>query len=294
MRWEGRRESGNIEDRRGMRGPGGGGLPVMLLQLLLSRFGLRGVLVVVVGAFVLSAAGVNPLALLGGGAPVRSASAPSGAPDDATGRFLAVVLADTEDAWSEIFAASGRVYVDPTLVLFSGSVATGCGNAGASAGPFYCPADRKLYLDTDFFRELSGRFGAPGDFAEAYVVAHEVGHHVQALTGVSDQVGRLTRRASKVEANAVQVRMELQADCYAGVWAHHANKTKNVLDPGDLEEALAAAAAVGDDTLQRQAGRRVVPETFTHGAAAQRAHWFRTGFETGDMNACDTFGAAGF
>ena len=192
------------------------------------------------------------------------------------------MLADTEDTWRQLFRRMNREYRDPTLVLFSGSVQSACGMAGAAVGPFYCPGDQKLYLDTSFFRDLRDRFGAPGDFAQAYVIAHEVGHHVQTLLGISERVQAARRRGDTREANALSVRMELQADCFAGVWAHHADKTRHVLEEGDLDEALGAATAIGDDRLQRQGQGRVVPESFTHGSSAQRVQWFRRGFDSGE------------
>ena len=206
--------------------------------------------------------------------------------------FVSVVLADTEDVWGSLFRGSGQSYQQPRLVLFSGAVESACGFAEAAAGPFYCPGDQKLYLDMRFFDDLAKRHDAPGDFAQAYVVAHEVGHHVQTLLGVSKQVHAARRRAGDAEGNALQVRMELQADCFAGVWAHHANRQRQVLEPGDAEEALAAAAGVGDDRLQKQARGYVVPESFTHGSSEQRMRWFSRGLQSGDPGQCDTFESA--
>jgi uncharacterized protein len=205
--------------------------------------------------------------------------------------FISVVLADTEVTWTELFAAAGARYQEPTLVLFTDAVQSGCGTAPSSVGPFYCPADRKVYLDLTFFDELHRRFGAPGDFAQAYVVAHEVGHHVQMLMGISEQVRRLLSETSPAEANELSVRMELQADCFAGIWGHHANRSRHLLEQGDIEEGLAAAAAVGDDRLQGQSRAQVSPESFTHGTSAQRQRWFETGMRTGSIDACDTFAA---
>jgi predicted metalloprotease len=202
-----------------------------------------------------------------------------------------VVLADTEDTWSALFAAQGATYSAPRLRLFSGSTQSGCGAAGAEVGPFYCPADQRVYIDLGFFRELDQRFGAPGDFAQAYVIAHEVGHHVQNLLGVAEKVHAARSRASEVQSNQLQVRMELQADCYAGLWAHHAQRSRQVLEGGDLEEALGAAAAVGDDLIQKRTQGQVIPESFTHGSAAQRQQWFEQGFRSGTLAACDTFGS---
>jgi predicted metalloprotease len=205
--------------------------------------------------------------------------------------FVSVVLADTEDTWNAIFAEQGARYQEPTLVLFTGRVNSACGMASAAVGPFYCPGDQQLYIDLSFFNDLSRRHGAPGDFAQAYVVAHEVGHHVQTLLGISQRVQRAKRGRGESGANALSVRQELQADCFAGLWGHAANVDRRLLDPGDLEEALRAASAIGDDRLQREAGGRVVPDSFTHGSSEQRVRWFRRGFESGDMAACDTFGA---
>jgi len=203
--------------------------------------------------------------------------------------FVSVVLADTEDTWNPIFASIGREYEEPRLVLFSGQVQSACGMAGAAVGPFYCPGDHKLYIDLSFYDEMKRRFRAPGDFAQAYVIAHEVGHHVQNLLGINSEVQAMQRRASKSEANALSVRLELQADCLAGVWGYHTQRARNMLEEGDLEEALRAASAIGDDNIQRQSQGRVVPDSFTHGSSEQRVRWFRTGFELGDVASCDTF-----
>jgi uncharacterized protein len=276
MRWQGGRRSGNVQDRRGMRPAAvGGGIGAVLITLI---------------ALVL---GVNPtdLATTASGPPQQVETAEPGAFTgvDEEADFVAVVLADTEDTWNELFARSGLQYREPELVLFSDAVSSACGMAQSAVGPFYCPADRMVYLDLSFFRELSQRFGAPGEFARAYVIAHEVGHHVQTLTGVAEQVRAAQSRASRADANAIQVRMELQADCYAGVWAHHAHRQRQVLEPGDIEAALRAAAAIGDDNLQREAQGYVAPESFTHGSSAQRMEWFSRGFEAGDPMRCDTF-----
>jgi len=250
-----------------------------------------GTLVVIVVVWLLGGDPSQVLRLLTGGGSVPSLSTEGGVPaaDDETGQFLSAVLAMTEDTWSEIFAASGSRYPVPQLVLFSGAVQTACGYGSATSGPFYCPPDTSLYLDTDFFRELA-RMGGPGDFAQAYVIGHEVGHHVQNVTGVLSRVREMQGRASETEGNRLQVLVELQADCYAGVWAHHANQRQQVLEPGDVEEGLAAASAIGDDTLQRSAGRSVTPESFTHGTSEERSAWLARGLETGDVSACDTFG----
>lgn len=252
-----------------------------------------GVVVLIVVAMLL---GVDPSVLLEGGGTEYGPSqeqqeARSGAPEDELGQFVSVVLADTEDTWNDLFRQGNRDYPEPTLVLFSGAVRSACGFAQAAMGPFYCPEDRKLYIDLSFYRELQNRFQAPGDFAQAYVIAHEVGHHVQNVLGIMDRVAALRPRMSEADANALSVRVELQADCFAGIWAHHANRTRQILERGDLEEALNAASAIGDDRLQKQGRGYVVPESFTHGTSAQRQHWFRRGFEAGEMRACDTFNA---
>lgn len=291
VKWRGRRQSSNVEDRRGAAtAAGGAGVVFMLLRFVVGRFGIRGVVILAVIAGGLFMAGMNPLALLEGRPAGRQAAAPA---DDEPIKFVSVILAETEDVWSKLFADAGGDYPEPTLVMFSRSVSSACGYASSAAGPFYCPGDRQLYLDASFFSELAERFGVPGDFAAAYVIAHEVGHHVQTVTGISNEVRAAQQRAqSEGEANALQVRMELQADCYAGVWAHHADRMSNLLDEGDIEEGLAAAEAIGDDTLQRNAGRRVTPESFTHGTSAQRQRWFTNGYRSGDVAACDTFNAS--
>lgn len=274
VKWRGREGSRNVEDRRGAGAAAGiSGLAILILRFVMTRWGLGGVAVLVAGFFALQAIGVNPMALLSG--------QPAGGRQELTqedkeaGQFVSVVLAETETVWSDYFARKGEGYPEPKLVMFSGQVQSACGGASSAAGPFYCPADQQVYLDTNFFAELSQRFGAPGDFAAAYVVAHEVGHHIQTITGISDRVRQAQARASQEEGNAIQVRMELQADCYAGVWAHQAQQNRDFLDQGDIEEGLRAAAAIGDDTLQRNAGRRVTPESFTHGTSAQRQEWSR-------------------
>jgi hypothetical protein len=284
MRWQGRRESAQVEDRRGRR-VGGRGLRVG---------GLGGGAILLVLAVSLLT-GQNPLELLGsleGPVPVeRTEVGTPGAPaaDDEGSRFVRVVLADTEDTWTRLFADRGARYELPRLVLFSDAVESACGFNSAAVGPFYCPPDRQVYLDLAFFSELHRRFGAPGDFAQAYVIAHEVGHHVQNLLGVSGEVHRLQARADREEANALSVRLELQADCLAGVWGHYANRERDFLEPGDVEEGLRAAAAIGDDALQRQAGRTVQPESWTHGSAEQRVSWLRRGLAGGRVEQCDTF-----
>jgi len=235
--------------------------------------------------------GGDPRVVLQNQPDARPAGPTTSAPaTDQMSQFVSVVLADTEDTWRELFNRMGRQYREPKLVLFTGSVQSACGMAGAAVGPFYCPSDQKLYLDLSFFRALRDRFRAPGDFAQAYVIAHEVGHHVQTLLGISDKAASARQRGG-AQANAMSVRMELQADCLAGVWAHHAKQSRDILEEGDLEEALNAASAIGDDRLQRQAQGRVAPETFTHGSSRQRVQWFGRGFETGELRRCDTFRA---
>ncbi len=285
MRWKNRQRSTQVEDRRRARTPRGG------LQL-----GIGGILILLVISFV---TGTNPLELLSllGGSQGQVTSTPGPAPgatnprEDELAEMVSVVLADTEQTWTDVFAASGQRYQLPTLVLFTDSVQSACGFTSAAVGPFYCPADRKVYIDLGFYDQLT-RMGAPGDFAQAYVVAHEVGHHVQNLLGISGQVSAQQRRVSKADANRLSVRLELQADCLAGVWGHHASTQRNLLEQGDIEEGLAAASAIGDDTLQRGAGASVRPESFTHGTSAQRMHWFRQGLQYGDPDRCDTFSAS--
>lgn len=289
VKWRGREASRNVEDRRGAyagAGGGGGSLPMLLLRLVFTRFGIVGVAVVAGGYFALQAVGIDPLLLLEpqGGQPQQQSSKSN---DQLT--FASVILAETETVWEAVFAASGQRYPAPTLVVFSGQVSSGCGAASSASGPFYCPSDRKVYLDTTFFDELGQRFGAPGDFAAAYVIAHEVGHHVQNLVGTLSAVEKRQAGLGSAAVNALQVKVELRADCYAGLWAHHAERTAGLLDEGDITEGLAAAAAIGDDRLQRNAGRRVDPESFTHGTSKQRQQWFLRGYQTGKTGACDTF-----
>jgi predicted metalloprotease len=282
MRWEGGEEGGNVEDRRGMGPVGiGGGV------------GVIGVIVALIGYFVF---GIDPRSILSAEqqvAPQAEQQGAQGAPKDAQGRFANVVFTSVNKTWAAEFQRAGRTYEPPTLVLYEQSTVTGCGIGQTAMGPFYCPRDRKVYLDLAFFRELSDRFGAPGDFARAYVIAHEVGHHVQNLLGVSDMATRSEQAAgSRSAANRVSMKVELQADCYAGVWAKRYQATGR-LDPGDIDNALTAASAVGDDTLQKRTRGTVVPDSFTHGSAAQRTQWFRTGLNSGDPDACDTFGNGG-
>ncbi|MGB5325909.1 MAG: neutral zinc metallopeptidase [Pseudomonadales bacterium] len=300
MRWENRKRSDNVEDRRGQRtasgiGAGSSSPLLRLLPALIRRGGIKGLLVIVAGLFIASQLGIDIPALLTGGS---AQTAPSGPPaqvspaEQKLADFTAVVLADTETTWHEIFKSRGRQYEEPKLVLFSGSVRSACGFAQAAMGPFYCPGDKKVYIDLSFYNDLRARHGAPGDFAQAYVIAHEVGHHIQTVLGISEQVHRQKQRVSKAEANQLSVRQELQADCLAGVWGHHADRTRSLLEQGDLEEALRAAAAIGDDRLQQQSRGYVTPESFTHGSSEQRIRWFRTGFQSGDIDACDTFKVA--
>jgi uncharacterized protein len=283
MRRDDGRESENIEDRRSMgmgrrRGFVGGGLGVAAMAIVALLLGVDPRIV------------LNTVGQLSS-VSQTSAPAPSNPQDDRMKKFMSVVLADTEDTWGAIFQQLGRRYEQPKLVLFSGQVQSACGFAQSAMGPFYCPGDHKFYLDMSFFNDLATRHNAPGDFAQAYVLAHEVGHHVQNLLGIADQVQAAQQRSGRSQGNPLQVRMELQADCFAGVWANKANQFRQILEPGDLEEALAAASGVGDDRLQKQSQGYVVPESFTHGSSDQRMRWFTIGAKTGDLNQCDTFKA---
>jgi len=287
MKWQLGRRSGNVEDRRG-QGPGGGGG---------MRLGLVGIVIVVIIAFV---TGRNPLELLGllaqqgepGTAQTQPGAATAPPADDQAAQFVSTILGSTEDVWGKVFQASGNTYPPPKLVLFSGAVASACGQATSAVGPFYCPGDQQVYLDTSFFEEMKAKLGGGGDFAEAYVIAHEVGHHIQTLTGVSNKMNSMRARGENMEGdNGLSVRQELQADCYAGVWANQAQKQYQWLEAGDIEEALSTASAIGDDRLQRQSRGSVVPDSFTHGTSEQRVRWFRTGFDSGDPGRCDTFKA---
>ncbi|KQO82245.1 neutral zinc metallopeptidase [Rhizobium sp. Leaf262] len=295
MQWRGRRQSDNIEDRRGMSaGGGGGGFRLPTGGGRGGGIGIGGLVVILLISWAL---GINPLTLLSGGdvsmdggSQQTTGTRPQGQSSDETTAFVRTVLAETEDTWGKIFAASNETYEKPTLVLFAGQVRSGCGTASSASGPFYCPQDRKVYLDTNFFRELDQRFGASGDFAQAYVIAHEVGHHIQNLTGVLPEFNRQRQGMSETDANKMSVRVELQADCYAGIWGK-STQQKGILEAGDLEEALNAAHQIGDDTLQKQTQGYVVPDSFNHGTSAQRAEWFRRGFESGRIEDCDTFSA---
>lgn len=291
MKWEGHETSDQVEDRRGMgagggpRGLGGG-----------RRLGLGAIVIALVAGWLF---GINPMTVLGllggeGGLPTAQ-QAPTGATvplQDKPALFTATVLKDTERVWGQVFQAAGSRYEPPRLVLFRGSTPTACGSGNSAMGPFYCPGDRQIYIDLDFFDTLSRRLGAPGDFAQAYVIAHEVAHHVQNLMGVTGKVDAMRARSSQTQQNAVSVRVELQADCLAGVWAHHSQRSKGWLEAGDIEEGLRAAAQIGDDTLQKASQGHVVPESFTHGTSAQRVSWFRRGLEGGSVSQCDTFAPA--
>ena len=283
MRWRTGRRSSNVEDRRGVRLGGrraaGGGL---------------GLIVIIIIAVLL---GADPIKLLSdiSSTGVDQSSyyeqQPISGEDQELADFVSVVLADTEDTWTEIFAQYNGSYREPTLVLFSGAVESACGYAQSAVGPFYCPGDQKVYIDLSFYRDLKNRYNAPGDFAQAYVIAHEVGHHVQNLLGISEQVYKAQQRSSQTEANKLSVMQELQADCFAGVWAHNAHESRQILEEGDIEEGLNAASSIGDDRLQRQAQGHVTPDSFTHGSSAQRVRWFKKGLNTGDIEACNTFEA---
>ena len=280
MRWGAGRRSENVEDRRGMpisRGIVGGGIGTIILVVAALYFG------------------IDPTVILqqmpNGGTPAVTTQQHQKPGADPMADFVSVVLADTEDTWKDIFRRYGRTYQEPTLVLFTDAVQSACGLADAAVGPFYCPRDQRVYIDLRFYKDLKERFKAPGDFAQAYVIAHEVGHHVQNLLGTTEKVQAAQSRSSRVEANRLSVRVELQADCFAGVWAYHANKARKILEEGDLEEALRAASAIGDDRLQRQTRGTVVPDSFTHGTSDQRVRWFRRGIETGDLDQCNTFKA---
>ena len=284
MKWEGQRQSDNVEDRRAGTGRRVGGRGI----------GLGTIVVALIAGWVF---GINPLTVLGvldgGGLAPSAGESPATAPPpgDRQAAFVSTVLADTEDVWRGVFSAAGGTYQEPRLVLFRGSTPTACGTGQSASGPFYCPGDRKVYIDLAFFDTLAHQMGAPGDFAQAYVVAHEVGHHVQRLMGITDKVDGMRGRVPQAQMNAMSVRVELMADCLAGVWTHHSQKGKGWLEQGDVQEALNAASRIGDDTLQRQSQGSVVPETFTHGTSAQRMRWFQRGQQAGDMAQCDSFGA---
>lgn len=276
MRWERHRQSSNVEDRRGS-GYGLGG-----------RFGIGTVIVALLGGLLF---GVDPLTVLsllsGGGVIQEQGPAPAPPPDDRHAAFVSTVLADTEDVWSGLMQQEGAIYQAPKLVLFRGATLTACGHGSAAMGPFYCPDDQRIYIDLDFFDTLENRLGATGDFAQAYVISHEVGHHVQNLLGISDRINRMRRQVPQAQANSLSVRVELQADCLAGVWAFHSQNSKGWLEQGDIEEALNAAAKIGDDSLQRKSQGTVVPETFTHGTSSQRVNWFTRGLKNGSLTECN-------
>jgi len=280
MLWKTGRRSSNVEDRRGVRLTGGkmkgGGIGILLLALVGMYFGIDPSVILNSG-------------LVDGGGQVQQSSVQSSPEQDRLADFVSVVLADTEDTWDAIFREAGSAYEKPKLVLFTGAVQSACGFAQAATGPFYCPADRKVYIDLGFYGELKNKLHAPGDFAQAYVVSHEIGHHVQNLLGISDKVQAQHARISPADYNKLSVKVELQADCFAGVWANHANRVRHILEPGDVEEALNAASMIGDDALQKKSRGYVVPDSFTHGTSAQRVQWFRTGLNSGDMRQCNTF-----
>lgn len=283
MKWEGNRESDNVEDRRG--GIGGSGIGGRSI-------GLGTIVIALVASFFF---GINPLTvidMMSGGTVAPAQQAPSRTPgNDHETRFVRTVLGDTEDTWSTLFRQQGASYAAPTLVLFTGRTPTACGTGQTATGPFYCPADQKVYIDLSFFRLMQERFGVNSEFARAYVIAHEVAHHVQHLLGISDKARQSQSRMTPSQANAISVRLELQADCFAGIWAHHANQARSIIEQGDVEGALKAASAIGDDALQRQSQGHVVPDSFTHGTSAQRTRWFSRGLESGQLSACNTFEA---
>ncbi len=282
MRWQDGRRSENVEDRRGgrvSRRVAGGGIGTLLLVLVAMYFGIDPSIILNQGQ----------LPIPGADTPIRSEPYSASPEENRLAEFVSVVLADTEDTWRTIFQGMGQTYQEPKLVLFSESVESACGLASAAVGPFYCPTDQKVYIDLSFYSDLKQKFGAPGDFAQAYVIAHEVGHHVQNLLGIAEKVHSLRQRASESESNRLSVMMELQADCLAGVWAHHADRSRQIIEAGDIEEALNAASMIGDDRMQRQSRGYVTPDSFTHGSSAQRVRWFKRGLEAGSMGQCNTF-----
>ena len=289
MKWEGNRESDNVEDRRGSGGSSGGG------RLGGRSIGIGSIAIALVASYFLGVSPMTVLNILSGGSPApqsQEVEARKPPPDDQMAKFVSTVLGDTEDVWKEVFKQGGSTYQEPKLVLFRGAVPTACGQGQSAMGPFYCPGDQKVYIDLDFYKTLKDRLGAPGDFAQAYVIAHEVGHHVQNLLGISAKMDQMRGRVSQAEFNALSVRLELQADCFAGVWANHAHAARQLLEQGDVEEAMNAAAKIGDDALQRAGGGAVVPDSFTHGTSAQRQRWFDNGLKNGSVKRCDTFSAA--
>jgi predicted metalloprotease len=281
MKWSNRRQSSNVEDRRGgvTRAAGIGGLGTVIVILISMFFGFDPSTLLSVVDTTTRITGVNQ----------QSSEYQPTAEEREMGEFVAVVLADTEDVWNNVFAQNGKKYQEPKLVLFSGSINSACGMAEAAMGPFYCPGDQKVYIDLSFFDDMKKKYHAPGDFAQAYVIAHEVGHHVQNLLGISDQVQRARGKVGKTKSNALSVRLELQADCFAGVWGNHTEKAKHILEQGDIEEALNAASAIGDDRLQKQSTGYVNPDSFTHGSSEQRVSWFKKGIRSGNLQDCDTF-----
>lgn len=301
MRWRGNRKSSNVDDRRGMRASGNQGLSggrgmLRLLPVVFKFLGFKGTLIlaVCVGAYGLFTGNLGNL--LGGlGLQQDTSVSRPAVPFQETAEekelvdFVSVILADTEDTWTALFRQKGKTYQEPRLVLFRDAVNSACGMAQSAMGPFYCPGDQQVYIDLGFYDQLKNRFKAPGDFAQAYVIAHEVGHHIQTLVGISGSVQAARKKLSEAEGNKLSVRQELQADCLAGVWAHHANRTRQLLEVGDVEEGLTAASAIGDDTLQKQSQGYVSPDSFTHGSSAQRVKWFKIGLASGDMDSCDTF-----
>lgn len=284
MRWDGNRESDNVEDRRGGGFGGLGGRSV----------GIGTIVIALVGSYFFGVSPATIISLLSGGpVQLQSQQEPAQRPpaDDPMARFVATVLADTEDTWDPIFRENGGTYIRPKLVLFSGQTPTACGTGDTASGPFYCPGDQKIYIDLAFYQTMRERFRVSSDFAQAYVIAHEVGHHVQHISGIMDKVEQARRTGSEKQANAISVKLELQADCFAGVWAFHANQARSILEDGDVESALKAASAIGDDALQRQSQGHVVPDSFTHGTSAQRVRWFQRGIQGGDLKSCNTFAA---
>lgn len=288
MKWDGNRQSDNVEDRRDGGGSAGGG------GFGGRSIGLGSVAIALVASYFLGVSPLTVLNLLSGGSPeAQTQSTPARKPpaDDRMAAFVSTVLADTEDVWKDVFSKGGATYREPTLVLFRGSTSTACGQGQAAMGPFYCPTDQKVYIDLGFYETLKTQLGAPGDFAQAYVIAHEVGHHVQNQLGITTKMEQMRGRVSQAEYNALSVRLELQADCFAGVWANHAQAARQLLEQGDVEEAMNAAARIGDDALQRSSGGQVVPDSFTHGTSAQRQRWFDNGLKNGSVKGCDTFSA---
>jgi predicted metalloprotease len=287
MKWEGNRESDNVEDRRGAGGGGGFGFGG-------KSIGIGTIVIALIGSAVF---GINPLTMLdmmsggGGVGPTQQAQVQSTPATDTQTRFVRTVLADTEDVWTKLFSEKGASYAQPKLVVYSGATPTACGTGQSASGPFYCPADEDVYIDLSFYSEMQQRFGVSGEFAQAYVIAHEIGHHVQHQLGISDKVRAARQRGSERQANEMSVRLELQADCFAGVWAYHGNQARGILEQGDVESALKAAAAIGDDALQRQSTGRVVPDSFTHGTSEQRSRWFSKGLKSGQVEQCNTFEA---